>query len=349
MGDTAVRIAAKFNVPLVFTHHTLYEQNTHYVLGDSEAMKTFVIQLSVGYSNLADQVFAPSQSVKDLLSERGVLSPIDVVPTGIDLERFSKADPKKIRAHLAIPPPAFVIGHLGRLAPEKNLEFMAKAVKYFLNKKRNAHFLVVGKGPSEEALVKLFQEAGLTERLHLTGSLSGQELVDAYHAMDVFAFASQSETQGLVLTEAMASGVPVVAVDAPGAREVVQDKINGRLLPREDAGDFVKALEWMARQKAEIKKRMKKECLKTADTFEMEKSIEHALEVYEKLVFKKEFVRRQSEDSSWEKALRLIQAHWGLTKNLAKATTGALLNTPSEEIKEKSKEAKGDEFDAPLV
>jgi 1,2-diacylglycerol 3-alpha-glucosyltransferase len=142
-----------------------------------------------------------------------------------------------------------------------------------------------------------------------------------------------------VLAEAMASGVPVVAVDASGAREVVQDKINGRLLGRQDAGDFVQALEWVATQNAEIKKGIKDECLKTANAFEMGKSIQRALEIYEKLVFKKEFVRRRSEDSSWEKALRLIQAHWDLTKNLAKATTGALLTRPSAETKDKKEEA----------
>ena len=330
-GDTALRLAYKFSVPLVFTHHTLYEQNTHYVAGDSEMMKNFVVQLATGYANLANQVFAPSQSVRELLQQRGVITSIEVVPTGIDLERFAKADSKKIRAILAVPESAFVIGHLGRLAPEKNLEFMAKAVKYFLDKKRNAHFLVVGKGPSGEALEKLFVDAGLKDRLHLTGPLAGQELVDAYHAMDVFVFASQSETQGLVLAEAMASGVPVVAVDAPGAREVVRDKINGRLIKKEDADDFTAALEWIADQTEQAMTKIKKECLETAEIFEVEKSIVHALTIYETLVSDKELVRKQRADSSWGKGLRLIQAHWDLTKNLAKATTGALLHPlPSE-------------------
>jgi len=336
VGDTALRLAYKFSIPLIFTHHTLYEQNTHYVAGDSERMKNFVVQLATGYANLVDQVFAPSQSVRELLQQRGVITSIEVVPTGIDLERFAKADAKKIRAALGVPESAFVIGHLGRLAPEKNLEFMAGAVKYFLDKKKNAHFLVVGKGPSEEALEKMFVEAGLKDRLHLTGPLAGQELVDAYHAMDVFAFASQSETQGLVLAEAMASGVPVVAVDAPGAREVVRDKVNGRLIEKEDADDFAAALEWVADQTDAVRAKIKKECLETAEIFEVEKSIARALKIYEKLVLNKELVQKHRGDSAWEKGLRLIQAHWELTKNLAKATTGALLRTSPPETMEKN-------------
>ena len=116
------------------------------------------------------------------------------------------------------------------LAPEKNLEFVTRAVAQFLKKEPKAHFLIGGTGPSEEPIKEIMAKEGLTDRLHLAGMLKGKDLVDAYHAMDVFVFASQSETQGLVVTEAMAAGIPVVAVDAPGVREVVKDFVNGRLL-----------------------------------------------------------------------------------------------------------------------
>ncbi len=125
----------------------------------------------------------------------------------------------------------------------------------------------------------------------------------------------------------MASGVPVTAVDAPGVREVVKDKINGCLLRDESVGDFFEALEWIAQQKEEKKERLKKECRKTAEEFGKEKSIEHALKIYQALVLNKAFIRRQSQDSAWERTVRLIQAHWDLVKNLAKATTEALLHS----------------------
>ena len=329
VGDTALRLAYKFNVPLVFTHHTLYEQNTHYVPGDSDALKRFVIELSTGYANLADQVFAPSESVMKLIKERGVETSIEVVPTGIDLERFAAADGNKFRTENKIPKAAFVVGHLGRLAPEKNLEFLARAAVLFLKKNETAHFLVAGKGPLEETLKTLFEKADLSDRLHLTGPLNGLALAEAYHAMDVFVFASQSETQGLVLTEAMAAGVPVVAVDASGVREVVKDETNGRLLLKENEEDLVSALEWVERLTEEKSKKIKTECLKTAKDFSVKKCSDRALKAYFSLVMNKEFTRRPSENSSWEKTLRLIQADWELAKNLTKATAEAFLGAPA--------------------
>jgi len=329
LGDSAVRLSYKYNAPLVFTHHTLYEQNTHYV-GDSEALKRFVAQLATGYANLADCAFAPSDSVKDLMKERGVDSRIEVVPTGIDVRRFTKGNPSAIREKYGVPANAFVVGHLGRLAPEKNPEFMAQGVLRFLLKKPDAYFLVVGKGPSEDEIKTFFENAGVGDRLRFTGPLSGQELVDGYHAMDVFAFASHSETQGLVLAEAMASGVPVVALDAPGAREVVWDKINGRLLYKNSEEEFALALEWIAALSGAALEKVRAACLSTAADFSKEKSIARALEIYAELTAAKGFVRRTGENTPWENTVRLLQADWQLAKNLTRATTEALLPTTAE-------------------
>jgi glycosyltransferase involved in cell wall biosynthesis len=230
LGMTALRIARYRQLPLIFTHHTLYEQYTHYVPGDSPALKRFAIELATRYANLCDLVFAPSESIQALLQERGVVTPIKVVPTGVQLENFAQGDGRVVREQLRIPKDAFVVGHLGRLAPEKNLEFLAQAVADFVGSHPDAHFLVIGAGPSEDSMRAIFARAGIAARLHIAGILQQQQLADALHAMDVFAFASQSETQGMVLTEAMAAGLPVVVLDAPGAREVVKDQQNGRLL-----------------------------------------------------------------------------------------------------------------------
>ena len=124
LGITALRLARHRGLPLVFTHHTLYEQYTHYIPGDSPALKRFAIELATRYANLTDQVFAPSESVRDLLLERGVTTPIAVVPTGVRLESFAQGDGLDFRRQTGIPETACVVGHLGRLAPEKNLEFL---------------------------------------------------------------------------------------------------------------------------------------------------------------------------------------------------------------------------------
>jgi 1,2-diacylglycerol 3-alpha-glucosyltransferase len=329
VGDAAIRISAQYKIPHVFTHHTLFEQYTHYVPVDSPAIKTFVIELSTGYANLATQIFAPSESVAQLLKERGVETPIDVVPTGVYLDAFSRGDGKRARAKFKIPENAYVVGHVGRLAPEKNLIFLSKAIAAFLKQDPTAHFLIVGQGPSEDEIRALFKEKGVHERLHMAGILRGEDLTDSYHAMDVFAFASQSETQGMVVTEAMAASVPVVAVDAPGVREVVKDKKNGRLLASENLEDFVKALRWFDSLDAKGKEQLNAEALKTAESFSMDRCAEKALGIYEYLNAKG-YVHRESEDSVWDKAMRRLKAEWELVKNLTKATTAALTKTEAE-------------------
>jgi len=328
MGDSALRIAAVRDLPLLFTHHTMYEQYTHYVPGDSPALQRFVVQLSVGYANLTNQVIAPSESVASILAERGVETPISVIPTGVDLSRFVSGDRAGFRAGLGIPPRALVVGHVGRLAPEKNLRFLSRAVARFLSEKRqfdaNEHavFLVVGSGPSAQEVEGIFRQHGLSGRLHLAGPLEGRRLADAYHAMDIFAFASRSETQGMVLTEAMAAGVPVVALDAPGAREVVHDRVDGRLLPREDSGAFTAALRWVASRPPEERRKLQAACRRTARSFSLEACAERVLYLYER-TRSTERLPRAVGDNLWSSAVRLIEAEWELWVNFARAARGA--------------------------
>ena len=116
---TALRAARAYSRPLVFTHHTRYEEYTHYVPGNSPTLKRFVIELATRYANLCDQVFAPSESIAELLLQRQVTTPIEVVPTGIEIDEFAQGNGESIRNKLQIPPGAFVIGHIGRLAPGK--------------------------------------------------------------------------------------------------------------------------------------------------------------------------------------------------------------------------------------
>src|SRR5262249_10835710 len=162
---------------------------------------------------LCDGVIAPSASIASLIKRRGVTAPVTVVPTGIDTAAFAAGNGADFRRRFKVPARAFVAGHVGRLAPEKNLGFLAKAGAPFLKQNPRAWFLVIGSGPSEDALKKTFATHGVGDRLVLAGSHTGRSLHDGYRAMDVFAFSSRSETQGLVVAEAMAAGRPVVALN----------------------------------------------------------------------------------------------------------------------------------------
>ncbi len=326
LGMTALRTARYRELPLVFTHHTLYEQYTHYVPLDSPPLRRFVIELATRYANLCDQVFAPSESIAALLRERGVEAPIAVVPTGVDLAHYAQGDGAGFRAAHGVPAGAFVVGHLGRLAPEKNLEFLARSVARFLKSAPHAHFLLVGAGPSEPGIWAAFQGTGLDDRLHIAGILSPPELANAYHAMDVFAFASRSETQGMVLTEAMAAGVPVVGLDAAGVREVVRDQYNGCLLHQESAEAFVAALQWVAELAPEKMQQLRRSALQTAEDFSLPRAADKALACYEGLGAQA-FIARAQEYELWQRVRKLINAEWDILMGMAGAADAAFSET----------------------
>lgn len=335
LGMTAVRMARAFQVPLVFTHHTLYEQYTHYVPASSDLMQRFIIELGTRYANLCDRVFAPSESVRDILLERGVTTPVEVVPTGVRVEKFARGDGDTMRRRLNIPQEAFVVGHMGRLAPEKNLGFLAAAVARFLQTHPQAIFLLVGIGPFEDEIRTICTEKGVADRLIVTGVLQGKDLADALGAMDVFAFASRSETQGMVLTEAMAAGTPVVALDASGAREVVNDKMNGRLLHNATEAKFASALTWIHNSPTRRREQMVAAARAMAECFSLEKTAERALACYEMLQPDCPGGRPdcdREEEQGWEQVMRFIAAEWEVLRTFTKAGDEALNGVQKEDL-----------------
>lgn len=327
LGDTALRVAAEFKIPIIFTHHTLYEENTHYVPGDSKALKKFVIRLSTGYANLCDRVIAPSESVARMIKRRGVRTPVHVIPTGIYLKDFQNGDGKTFRKFFDIPQDAFLIGFISRVAPEKNIMFLARTVLEYLQKNEKAYFVIVGKGPSREDVLQLFDQNNLGGRVVATGILKDKQLASAYEALDVFAFASHSETQGMVLVEAMAAGTPVVAVDAPGVREVVRDKKNGRLISGDHKDEFIAALDWVFGRKPGAKGSLTRQAKKTAEDFAIEHCVEKALNIYQEVRIKYES-SLNLDDNAWKRTVRLIKAQVELMINISRATGRALYYVP---------------------
>ncbi len=327
LGDAALREAWKHKLPIVFTHHTLYERYTHYVPLDSPALKRVAIQLATEYCNLCTEVIAPSESVRKLLLERGVTSPVEVAPTGIDTAFFSSGNGPAFRKAQGIPDDAWVIGHVGRLAQEKNLGYLAEAVRHHLRADSSAVFLLVGAGDALElARRTLGDEAS---RLFAVGRKSGQALADAYAAMDVFAFASQTETQGMVLAEAMAAGKPVVALDGPGVREIMRDGGNGLML-RGDAPEtaFAAALARL-RDDPELAGRCAAGARAAADEYEERRSSARVIRIYEKLV--EEFEHQEEDASTWDRMLSTVEIEWDLIAAKMSAAAAAVVETPATE------------------
>ncbi|MGM0986405.1 MAG: glycosyltransferase [Pseudomonadota bacterium] len=307
LGDTAARAAETYGLPLVFTHHTLYEHYTHYVPGDSTRMQRFAVALATQYTWLCDEVIAPSESIRELLLRREANPRISVVPSGVDTACFTLGDGRHWRERLGIPGEAYVIGHLGRLALEKNLAFLAEAVAEALVRLPGAHFLVVGEGEARGDIQSLAESRGVAGRLHFTGRLQGQALIDAYHAMDVFAFASHSETQGMVVAEAMAAGLPVVAVDASGVREVVVDGRNGRLLGEDDVDAMAEALVTLV--DPDVRLPLAEAALQTAADHDEIRSAERCLAVYRRAIARGGPFTH-ADEGGWERMRHRLGAEW---------------------------------------
>lgn len=294
LGDTAVRMARRYQVPLIFTHHTRYEQYTHYVSEHSSLMPKFAAELATEYANLCDAVVAPSTSIQTLIRERGVEAPIEVIPTGVVIKRFEHADQTLARQRMALPADARIVGHIGRLAKEKNLGYLADAMIRLLKQDSGILWIIAGSGPSEKTLRQTAEDHGVSDRIIWLGGLSGQDLVDAYAAMDLFVFSSQSETQGMVVSEAMAAGTPVVALSAPGVDDVVNND-NGLLLsdstPAETFADECLSL---LQNKAALAAKQQP-ALDTAMRFSVQRSAELLLNWYQQTLdwFEPDFKRNE--------------------------------------------------------
>ncbi|MFC3286070.1 glycosyltransferase [Litchfieldella rifensis] len=331
LGDTAARAAETYGLPLVFTHHTLYEHYTHYVPGDSPRMQRFAVALATEYTHLCDAVIAPSESVRDLLLRRGANKAITVVPSGVDTRRYAQGSGSTtVRAWCGIPPQAYVVGHVGRLAREKNLPFLAEAATRWLVDVPQGHFLVVGDGDAREVMRDIAERAGVSERVHFTGKLQGQTLIDAYHAMDTFAFASHSETQGMVLVEAMAAGLPVVAVEASGVREVIRHGENGLLLRDDDVAAMAAALAELG--DGSRRAAMCKAATATAAAFDESCCATRCLEVYRQAIAMGGPFSH-ADDGTWERVRGRLGAEWHMLLYRGRVLRSLLQDEPNSDKK----------------
>ena len=235
LGPAARRLARRTRRPLVFTYHTRYEKYAHYVPLPLGLVESAAIRLSAGFAARADAVLAPSTVVRDELHARGVRTPIAVVPTGIDLARFRPGERAAARRRLGVADGDPLVLYVGRLDREKSVERVLVAFERIASTVASARLVLVGHGTEAERLRRLASGLLVAPRIRFLGIRPHDELAECYQAADVFLFASETETQGLVLAEAAACGLPAVAVDAPGCDEVVRDGETGILTKSDPA------------------------------------------------------------------------------------------------------------------
>lgn len=286
LGRTAARKAEELELPLVFTFHTQYQEYTHYVPIPQDAFQDFLkgtIQNWIkDFMSMCQHVVIPSESMKDIIiKDYGLRDQYTVIPTGIDLEPYRHADGEALRANQGWQDDKVLVS-MGRLAMEKNWPVLLKSMQKVRQQHPDMRLVIIGGGPEKDALEKLAAELGIAERVTFTGEVPFNDVPAYLKAADVFVFASVTETQGLVTMEAMAAGLPIVAVDASGTRDIVQDGKQGHLVPNDpDAlGDAINRL----LDEPEKMKKFQRNALKRAKSFDMKNCAKQLIKVYEQAI-----------------------------------------------------------------
>lgn len=228
-------MARELDIPLLHTYHTIYENYTHYIvkLGALNTIaKSAARKFSARFCNSADKVIVPTEKIKDLLISYNVKKEISIIPTGIELDKFSRfyndSDMiNKLKADLNINPNDKVILYIGRISEEKSIDQILIAMQLYFKDKDDVKLVLIGDGPDKISLEEKAKELGIYNQTIFAGERPWDEIGMYYQLGDVFVSASQSETQGLTYIEALASGVPVVAKADRCLEGVIKEGVNG--------------------------------------------------------------------------------------------------------------------------
>jgi 1,2-diacylglycerol 3-alpha-glucosyltransferase len=242
-GLAAARAAG---VAIVESYHTLFEEYLHHYVRHAprSALRFLARRASCVHCNAVDAVIAPSDAMARRLLGYGVATAVEVIPTGLNVEEFHGGDGARFRADIGLQPECPVLLYVGRVAHEKNIGFLLSAMAILRELVPAAVLVIAGDGPARPALERDVLERGLKGRVRFVGYLErGRTLLDCYRSADLFAFASRTETQGLVLLEAMAVGLPVLAQSAMGTESILSHGRGAVVAPDDPAAYAAMAAE----------------------------------------------------------------------------------------------------------
>ena len=263
LGSAAMKWAKKKNIPLVFTWHTLYDQYTNFVpFLPAKFSANWIIKKAVKYANQADVVIVPTESVAPIIQKWGVEGEIIPVATGVVEEEFLNANRNEMRGKYGIKENETLLLLVSRLTAEKNINFLFDAAIEILKENTETKFILVGDGYLVSELKKKAKKENLENRIIFAGIITHQEIKNYYAAGDIFVYASKSETQGMIITEAMYMGLPIVAVKATGIESLVENTVNG-ILTSENKAEFISVVKKLIENK-ELREKMAEESAKIA-------------------------------------------------------------------------------------
>lgn len=232
-------LSKALNIPMIHTYHTMYEDYVHYIVNGALITPSMAKDFSKIFCNSANCVIAPTEKVKHFLNSYGVSRPIEIIPTGIHIDKFRKSNYSAeeifdLKQELGLNPESPIILSLGRVAKEKSIHVILEAMPKLLENLPSVMLVIVGDGPARQELTELAQTLNISDHVLFTGAKPWAEIGKYYQIGDVFVSASTTETQGLTFIEAMAAGVPVVAKEDDCILDVVKNEENGLLFQKDE-------------------------------------------------------------------------------------------------------------------
>ncbi len=283
VGVAGKKFAKKFNLPLIFTYHCRYEDYIHYIpLPFKELVRRYVISHAKKFANQCDQVIAPSSQIKSILQQRGVSVPIEVLSTGINWKKFQQGNREAIREKYGIKKEEVLLLNIGRIEKEKNISFLFNSAVELLKFNNKIKLMMVGDGSEKEQLKRKAQREKLDERIIFSNLVAQKDIADYYAAGDVFIHASLSETQGITINEAMAAGLPIVAVRASGVEDSVESGYSG-ILTENNQKVFIEEIKKIIKDESQ-RKILSRNARKTARNFDYITKAQKMEKVYQNLI-----------------------------------------------------------------
>ncbi|MBF0255803.1 MAG: glycosyltransferase [Gammaproteobacteria bacterium] len=278
-------IARRLRVPVVESYHTFFEEYLFNYIPwlPKNGLRWAARHFSRSQCNAVDALVVPSRPMLETLRNYGVSNRAEIIPTGIYLPEFSQGDRQRFRQSQGIDPQRPVLVHIGRLAFEKNIGFLLEVLAQVRQQIPDILLVLAGEGPARAHLQQQAEQLGLSQQVRFVGYLArGAELDDCYLAGDAFVFSSRTETQGLVLLEAMALGVPVVSTAVMGTRDIL-DAGQGALVAEEDVTDFSAKLVRLLRDQ-ELAQRLSAEGKAYAQQWSAGRMAERMLDYYAEII-----------------------------------------------------------------
>ena len=292
IGTFARLISKQYNIPLVHTYHTMYEEYIYYITKGyfSKASKKLVEYLTLFLCDkLVEELIVPTKKTYDLFKEKyKVKRDVNIIPTGIDVSRFYKENIDKekvneLRRDLKLSRFNFNILYVGRIAKEKSIDFLINNFKDIVKKIPRAKLIIVGDGPDMKELIDLVDKNKLNRNCLFTGKVPWNEVPLYYMLSSVFVTASKSETQGLTVIEAMAASKPVVAINDESFSLVIESYKDGILF--NDDKEYKDAI-YMLYKDRKLRDKISLEARKTANNYSDLSYAKNVLEVYKKVINK---------------------------------------------------------------